>query len=52
MLLREKRGFSKGIFKVYSNFENILIKNSRGDIRIDVRPLKKSSIEYELSKKS
>ncbi|HOM96407.1 MAG: DUF460 domain-containing protein [Candidatus Methanofastidiosa archaeon] len=46
-VVEREGGFSKGIFKVYSNFENILIKNSRGDIRIDVRPLKKSSIEYE-----
>ena len=46
-VVEREGGFSKGIFKVYSNFENILIKSSRGDIRIDVRPLKKSSIEYE-----
>jgi len=46
-VIEREGGFSKGIFKVYSNFENILIKSSRGDIRIDVRPLKKSSIEYE-----
>jgi len=46
-VVEREGGFSKGTFKVYSNFENIPIKSSRGDIRIDVRPLKKSSIEYE-----
>ncbi len=46
-VVEREGGFSKGTFRVYSNFENIPIKSSRGDIRIDVRPLKKSSIEYE-----
>ncbi len=47
-VVEREGGFSKGTFRVYSSFENIPIKSSRGDIRIDVRPLKKSSIEYEL----
>ncbi len=46
-VVEREGGFSKGVFRVYSNFENIPIKSSRGDIRIDVRPFKKSSIEYE-----
>ena len=46
-VVEREGGFSKGVFRIYSNFENIPIKSSRGDIRIDVRPLKKSSIEYE-----
>lgn len=45
--IEREGGFSKGVFRVYSNFENIPVKSSRGDIRIDVRPLKKSFIEYE-----
>ncbi|KYC44682.1 MAG: hypothetical protein APG12_01616 [Candidatus Methanofastidiosum methylothiophilum] len=50
-VVEREGGFSKGTFKVYSNFENIPIKSSRGDIRIEVRPLKKSSIEYEALEK-
>ncbi|MCC7572702.1 MAG: DUF460 domain-containing protein [Candidatus Methanofastidiosum sp.] len=50
-IVEREGGFSKGTFKVYSNFENIPIKSSRGDIRIEVRPLKKSSIEYEALEK-
>jgi len=46
-VIEREGGFSKGVFRVYSNFENIPVKSSRGDIRIDVRPLKKSFIEYE-----
>lgn len=46
-VIEREGGFSKGVFRVYSNFENISVKSSRGDIRIDVRPLKKSFIEYE-----
>jgi len=46
-IVEREGGFSKGTFRVYSSFENIPIKSSRGDIRIDVMPLKKSSIEYE-----
>ncbi len=52
-VVEREGGFSKGIFKVYSYFENIPIKNTRGDIRIEVKPLKKSFIEFEeLEKKS
>lgn len=46
-VLEREGGFSKGIFRVYSNFENIPIKNTRGDLRIEVKPLKKSFIEFE-----